>query len=309
MNELAVFKDYTPDQLQLIKTTVAKNATNDELGLFLYRCKLLELNPLKPGQIHFVKYGTGAPTIVIGIEGFRSIAARTGKLSGIKRGAIKDEKGVLIGAWAEVYRNDWNQCAREEVPLKEYDKGNSTWKNMPETMIKKVAEAAALRMAFPDNLGGVYEQAEMDQAQQEQSKTVTSIAMPKHNYIPAKVTPVVTIEAVHKEVDAGISAAFQQASEQSTINSDFDQTNFEPTLPLSVPAAGTFGENPQYVCKVGKKYIGMPLEQIGLDNVKSYGEYLGKNSKKDNKQLSGDWADFYFEGERYLNANGMKYDL
>ena len=38
---------------------------------------------------------------------------------------------------------------------------------MPETMIKKVAEAAALRMAFPNELGGVYTQEEMAQAENE----------------------------------------------------------------------------------------------------------------------------------------------
>jgi hypothetical protein len=35
---------------------------------------------------------------------------------------------------------------------------------MKETMIKKVAEAAALRMAFPDDLGGTYINEEMAQA-------------------------------------------------------------------------------------------------------------------------------------------------
>ena len=35
---------------------------------------------------------------------------------------------------------------------------------MPETMIQKVAEVHALRMAFPDELGGLYSDGEMDQA-------------------------------------------------------------------------------------------------------------------------------------------------
>ena len=37
------------------------------------------------------------------------------------------------------------------------------WGRMPETMIKKVAEAAALRMAFPADLSGVYADEEMPQ--------------------------------------------------------------------------------------------------------------------------------------------------
>lgn len=158
--------DFTPEQLKLITSTVAKGATPDELTLFLYRCKTLGLDPLKPGQVHFIKFGGAAGAIVVGLEGFRSRAAATGKLAGVKRGAIRNADGHLLGAWAEVYRSDWKECAREEVPLSEYNTGKGPWAKMPETMIKKVAECAALRMAFPDALGGVYESAEMDQANQ-----------------------------------------------------------------------------------------------------------------------------------------------
>ncbi len=165
-NTELVVKEFTTEQLKLITDTVAKNATKDELQLFLYRCKNLGLDPLKPGQIYFIKYGSGPGTIVVGIEGFRARAASTGKLAGIKRGALKTTEGKLVGAYAEVYRSDWKECAREEVPLEEYNTGKGNWAKMPETMIKKVAEAAALRMAFPDALGGVYEAAEMDQANQ-----------------------------------------------------------------------------------------------------------------------------------------------
>lgn len=156
---------WSPEQLKLITDVIARNASPDELKLFLYRCKNMGLDPLKPGQIHFVKYSNGPGTIVVGIEGFRTVAHRSGKLSGIKRGAIRDEKGNLVGAWAEVYRTDWQHPAREEAPLSEYNTGRGPWQKMPETMIKKVAEAAALRMAFPDSLGGVYTNEEMEQAE------------------------------------------------------------------------------------------------------------------------------------------------
>ena len=156
---------FTPEQMHLITSTIARGATPDELKLFLYRCQNLGLDPLKPGQIYFIKYGSGPGTIVVGIEGFRARAARTSKLAGIKRGAIRNDKGELTGAFAEVYRSDWQECAREAVPLNEYNTGKGNWAKMPETMIKKVAEAAALRMAFPDELGGTYINEEMEQAQ------------------------------------------------------------------------------------------------------------------------------------------------
>lgn len=156
--------DFTPAQLELIKATVAKGATNDELKLFLYRCQHMGLDPLKPGMVHFIKYGSNPGTIVIGIDGFRSKAAKTGKHVGTRRGVVLDDKGKVVGAWCEIFRSDWQHPAREEVPMSEYNTGKGNWSKMPMTMIKKVAEVAALRMAFPDELGGIYSEEEMHQA-------------------------------------------------------------------------------------------------------------------------------------------------
>jgi phage recombination protein Bet len=165
---------FTESQLDLVKRTVAKNATNDELELFFYRCKELGLNPLMPGQVYFLKFGTAPGTIVVGIDGFRARAQRSGKLSGIKRGVIRNEQGVCTGGWADVYRKDWDHPAHIEVSLAEYnDPRRQTWKQMPESMIQKVAEVAAIRMAFPEELGGIYSQEEMDQA--DRGKTVKNV--------------------------------------------------------------------------------------------------------------------------------------
>ena len=173
-NSIQSVNNYSPEQMKLITDVVARGATPDELKLFLYRCHNLGLDPLKPGQIYFIKYGNSPGTIVVGIEGFRARAVKTGKLSGIKRGSLKDDKGNLIGAWAEVFRSDWKECAREEVPLNEYNTGKGNWAKMPETMIKKIAEAAALRMAFPDDLGGIYTNEEMDQAEKDAQRIAPS---------------------------------------------------------------------------------------------------------------------------------------
>lgn len=175
---LAVASDqgFSKDDIDLIKSTVAKGATDNELKLFLYRCKNMGLDPLKPGQVHFVKYGNNPGSIIVGIEGFRSKAAATGKLSGIKRGVIRDEKGKVVAGWCEVYRTDWQHPAREEVAFAEYTTGKNLWASKPETMIKKVAEVAALRMAFPDDLGGVYSDDEMPEVNHnaEKAKQLTA---------------------------------------------------------------------------------------------------------------------------------------
>lgn len=153
---------FTESQLDLIKRTVAKGATDDELEMFFYRAKMLNANPLMPGQIYFVKFGSSAGTIITGIDTFRNHAHSTGKLAGVKRGVIRDSAGKCIGGWCDVYRSDWKEPAHEEVAMAEYHTGRNNWVKMPETMIKKVAEVAAYRMAFPQQLGGLYVHEEME---------------------------------------------------------------------------------------------------------------------------------------------------
>lgn len=169
-NELQIVEkdspQFTPEQMKLIRDSLAKNASNDEFQLFMYRAKAMGLDPLKPGQIHFIKYGTGPGAVVVGIEGFRAFAHRTCKMSGIERGVKRDSKGKITHGWCRVYRKDWTHPAYEEVSFVEYDTGRNNWAKMPETMIKKVAEAATLRMAFPTELGGIYAEEEVEKSSQ-----------------------------------------------------------------------------------------------------------------------------------------------
>lgn len=158
---VAVTQAWTEADVLAVKSQIAKDANPEEFKLFLYTATQRGLNPLLK-QIYCIHRG-GKMTIQTSIDGYRLIANRTGKLSGIKRGVKYDDKGTLTHGWAEVHRKDWEQPVYEEVALKEYTSGQGNWIKMPETMIKKVAEAAALRMAFPEDLSGLYTQDEMDQ--------------------------------------------------------------------------------------------------------------------------------------------------
>jgi hypothetical protein len=80
---------WTPEQAQLISTTIAPGCSNDELRLFAYACQRTGLDPFSR-QIYAIRrrqkqsdgsYGH-VMTIQAGIDGLRSIAERTGQLDG-----------------------------------------------------------------------------------------------------------------------------------------------------------------------------------------------------------------------------------
>lgn len=162
---------FDANKLELIRKTVANQLTQNEFDLFISIAKARGLDPVL-GQIHAVVRGQGDKAKVnfqVGIDGFRLIAARTGEFGGRDETAFEYKNGKLDRAKVTVFRFvngvrcPWTASARWD----EYFPGEQMgfmWKKMPETMLEKCAEAKALRMAFPNDLFGLYEDAEMDQA-------------------------------------------------------------------------------------------------------------------------------------------------
>jgi len=165
---------WNAEEQKLIKETVAKGATDPEFRLFLYTAARYGLDPLVR-QIWCVKYSGHPAQIFAGRDGFLSIAHRSGEFAGIRSGTRKDEDGEIIG-WAEVHRKDFEMPFRVEVYLSEYHTGQSLWKSKPRTMIKKVAEAQALRQAF--DITGIYIQEEIDPDKSARSESVRVEAVP-----------------------------------------------------------------------------------------------------------------------------------
>lgn len=164
----SLFGTFTQDQIELIKTTVCKNSTDNELKLFLYTAKHAGLDPLLK-QIYAIKRGN-AMTIQTSIDGLRAIAERTGRYSPGEetKYAYNADKG-LISATACVKKmtpdGTWHQVSStayfEEYAQSYNGRLSQFWAKFPHVMIGKCAEAHALRKAFPFELAGLYSTEEM----------------------------------------------------------------------------------------------------------------------------------------------------
>ncbi|MBR3647095.1 MAG: phage recombination protein Bet [Paludibacteraceae bacterium] len=154
--------------------TKGNSKVNDtEVLAFMSLCRYQQLNPFL-GEAYLVKYDNLAQ-IITSKEAFMKRAENNQHFIGfragiiIKRGTeVVNQEGefmmdgdVLLGGWAEVHRDDRKFPTTAMVSLKEYSKGQATWKSMPCTMIRKVALVHALREAFPASLGELYVSDEM----------------------------------------------------------------------------------------------------------------------------------------------------
>ena len=148
MENAVAIKEEMALSIDDVKKFIAPNATDKELFMFMGIAKSYGLNPLKR-EVHFVKYGNAPASIIVGYEIYLKRAERTGKLDGWKCW-IEGDKAII-----EIKRKDQSIPIKWEVDRKEFDKQQSTWKAMPNFMLKKVATAQGFRLAFPDELGGL----------------------------------------------------------------------------------------------------------------------------------------------------------
>lgn len=173
MTALAKIERFTPQahhfddkQIELIKNSICKGASNEELQFFIYACQRTGLDPFAR-QIYSVPRG-GQRTIQTSVDGFRLIADRTGKYAPGKEPTFEyDKNGNLISATSYVMKQTkdgtWHQVSANAC-YSEYNAGTPLWKKMPRAMLSKCAECLALRKAFPSEMSGIYGQEEMDQA-------------------------------------------------------------------------------------------------------------------------------------------------
>ena len=181
--QTAGLTSFSRDALDLLKTTICKGSTDDELKLFIQVCQRTGLDPFAR-QIFAVhrkdrKTGQMVMSIQTSIDGFRLIAERSKNYAG-QRGPFWTADGET---WKEVWLPKtppaaakvgimrrgfteplWAVATWEEFcPLYE-GRPMGLWAKLGPLMLAKCAESQGLRRAFPQDLSGIYTEEEMAQA-------------------------------------------------------------------------------------------------------------------------------------------------
>lgn len=178
-------RNLRPHEIDLLRNKYAKNCTEEEFKLFMLVCKKKKLDPFT-NQVYCIKWpskrGPSEMVIIIGIGGYRSMAARSHRrdFGGTRKpiwtfdDPTLGEKGktpagrrIADSATVEAYRKSGESGAatvfwEEFAPVDLKSDRADFWNRMPKHMLAKCAEAHALRKCFPD-LSDIYSEEEMSQ--------------------------------------------------------------------------------------------------------------------------------------------------
>lgn len=184
---LAVKQDqnqWDATQLAALRQIGLSDAPAGDLALFLHYAQKTGLDPFSR-QIYMIgrwdsRSGGNRYTIQSSIDGLRIIAQRSGEYAGQTEPKWCGDDGAWKDVWLSatpptaakigVYRQGFAEPLYAVATIGSYmptgkdGKPQGLWSKMPDVMLAKVAEALALRKAFPNDLSGIYVSEEMDQA-------------------------------------------------------------------------------------------------------------------------------------------------
>jgi len=195
----------------LAATGLSPELTEAERSQFVSTCQAFGLNPWKR-EVYATVYGEGDYhhfSVIVGYEVYLKRAERTGCLDGWSsriEGSGNDMKAIV-----EIHRRDWSTPLVHEVYFveavqkKKDGTPTSFWSKMPRFQLKKVAISQGMRLAFPDELGGLpYDASELPDAE---SLTRVS-ALPAEPLAPKtaeKETPSALVAAKPLTIGAPVS--------------------------------------------------------------------------------------------------------
>ena len=180
-NQLTTKEQFNREQIELIKETICKGASDNELAFFMQIAKRTGLDPFAR-QIYSVgRWDSRAKrevhTTMISIDGLRLVAERSGKYTGQTEPQWCGEDGDWKTVWTKkeaplasrvgVFRSDFKSPTYGVAYYSEYAQtkkdGSPThmWASKPRLMLAKCAESLAFRKAFPQELSGIYTGEEM----------------------------------------------------------------------------------------------------------------------------------------------------
>lgn len=186
-NELQVIYEVDGSEVKLTQKIVqdylvsgGQSISLPEFKMFTELCKVRKLNPFLK-EAYIIKYGSEPAQLVVGKDAILKRAIKHPKFNGRQQGVIvltdkgellerngtfKLESEKLVGAWAKVFRKDWEfptyvTVSFNEVAQKKKDGTfNSNWASKGATMVEKVALVRALRETFVEELGGMIDEDE-----------------------------------------------------------------------------------------------------------------------------------------------------
>jgi|GEM_PF-7001283 len=173
----AAAMDFTREQLDIIRNTVAAGTSDLEFALFIEVARRRRLDPFARQIYAVMRYDSESKSkrmvIQTGIDGYLAIAQRSQEFAGVDDIRFDREDAdhpnratATVYRWSHGQRIPYTYTAfwREYVQVNKDGHPTRMWDRMPYTMLGKCALARALRQGFPEELSGIYTDDEMGQA-------------------------------------------------------------------------------------------------------------------------------------------------
>lgn len=244
-NSMVAFTDDSGSEITIsqqdVQAFICPNATQQELVMFMELCRAWRLNPFLK-ECYLVKYGNSPAQMTVAKQVWVKRAHNNPNFDGMEHGIVlrgpngiehrlgtatyEDEK--LLGGWCRVYLKNRSHPVYAEVSLKEMSKGQANWRSMPGIMIDKCAQSAALREAFPTDLGGLYAEEELGQDSTTVESQYEKMDKPQEaetGHLAQKATP--DAEELRELLAKYVAAGFDEESSKAYLWSVYQEQGIE----------------------------------------------------------------------------------